>query len=206
MRILTASLVVVLGLAGVAPAGAASSASPPAGVPTAAAAAVAAQQPIAQFPDVFTERSLGKPDAPLTLIEYSALTCPHCAHFHKEVLPRLKADYIDTGKLRQSTHADIKQDEATIEILKPAVDYAIYVHNGSPAVNGKLMAIEAAAISPRARAKLPPPNKKGMIFFTKRKAIPPNPFMERAVEKSRERVMSIFEDVAKRIANGMATK
>lgn len=118
----------------------------------------------------------------------------------------VKEEPIDTGKLRQSTHADIKQDEATIEILKPAVDYAIYVHNGSPAVNGKLMAIEAAAISPRARAKLPPPNKKGMIFFTKRKAIPPNPFMERAVEKSRERVMSIFEDVAKRIAAGMATK
>lgn len=100
MRILMASLVVVLGLAGMAPAGATSPAAPPAGAPTAAAAAVAAEPPIAQFPDVFTERSLGKPDAPVTLIEYSALTCSHCAHFHKEVLPRLKADYIDTGKVR----------------------------------------------------------------------------------------------------------
>lgn len=118
----------------------------------------------------------------------------------------VKEEPIDTGKLRQSTHSDIKKDEAVIEILKPAVDYAFFVHNGSPAVNGKLMAIEAAAISPRARARLPPANKKGMIFFTKRKAIPPNPFMQRAVDKSREKVMSIFEAVAKRIADGMATK
>ncbi len=98
MRISLTSLVVALGLAGGAYAGSTSPAVP-AGAPTVAAAA-AAEQPIAQFPDVFAERSLGKPDAPVTLIEYSALTCPHCAHFHKEVLPRLKADYIDTGKVR----------------------------------------------------------------------------------------------------------
>ena len=43
---------------------------------------------------------LGKADAPVTIVEYSSLTCPHCAHFHKEVMPTLKSEYIDTGKVR----------------------------------------------------------------------------------------------------------
>lgn len=42
----------------------------------------------------------GSPDAPVTMIEYSSLTCPHCAHFHKEVLPALKSKYVDTGKVK----------------------------------------------------------------------------------------------------------
>ena len=43
---------------------------------------------------------LGNPDAPVTIIEYASLTCPHCAQFHTEVLPELKERYIDPGKVR----------------------------------------------------------------------------------------------------------
>ena len=43
---------------------------------------------------------LGKADAPYTIVEYSSMTCPHCAHFHKEVLPEVKTKYIDTGKAK----------------------------------------------------------------------------------------------------------
>jgi protein-disulfide isomerase len=43
---------------------------------------------------------LGKADAPVAIFEYSSLSCPHCAHFHKEVLPTLKKDFIDTGKAK----------------------------------------------------------------------------------------------------------
>ena len=43
---------------------------------------------------------LGKADAPVTVIEYASMTCPHCATFHTEVLPKLKAAYIDTGKIK----------------------------------------------------------------------------------------------------------
>lgn len=43
---------------------------------------------------------LGDRNAPVTLIEFASLTCPHCASFHRDILPHLKKDYIDTGKIR----------------------------------------------------------------------------------------------------------
>ena len=46
------------------------------------------------------EQALGDPNAPVTIIEYASLTCPHCAQFHKEVLPELKERYIAPGKVR----------------------------------------------------------------------------------------------------------
>jgi len=45
-------------------------------------------------------RVLGSEDAPVTLEEYSSLTCPHCATFHRAILPQIKANYIDSGKVR----------------------------------------------------------------------------------------------------------
>jgi protein-disulfide isomerase len=46
------------------------------------------------------EMVLGSADAPVEIIEYASLTCPHCARFHVDVLPKLKDAYIDTGKVR----------------------------------------------------------------------------------------------------------
>ncbi len=43
---------------------------------------------------------MGKADAPITIIEYSSLTCPHCAKFHIESLPKVKSEWIDTGKAK----------------------------------------------------------------------------------------------------------
>ena len=43
---------------------------------------------------------LGKQDAPVTIIEYASMTCPHCAHFSKTTFPDLKTKYVDTGKVR----------------------------------------------------------------------------------------------------------
>ena len=43
---------------------------------------------------------LGKPDAPNTLIDYASFTCPHCAQFYIAVMPTLRKEWIDTGKLR----------------------------------------------------------------------------------------------------------
>ena len=43
---------------------------------------------------------LGKPEAPVTIVEYASMTCPHCAHFANTTLPTIKEKYIDTGKAK----------------------------------------------------------------------------------------------------------
>jgi protein-disulfide isomerase len=46
------------------------------------------------------DRILGSPEAPITIVEYASLTCPHCAHFANDVLPEIKKEWIDTGKAK----------------------------------------------------------------------------------------------------------
>jgi len=56
-------------------------------------------QPAAADPRL-QDMVLGKAEAPITIVEYASLTCPHCAAFHADVLPALKTEYIDTGKAK----------------------------------------------------------------------------------------------------------
>lgn len=58
------------------------------------ALAVLAAKPVS-LPDM----ALGPANAPVTIVEYSSLTCPHCADFAENVLPMLQSKYIDTGKV-----------------------------------------------------------------------------------------------------------
>ncbi len=51
-------------------------------------------------PQTLPDMSMGKEDAPVTIVEYASVICPHCAHFHETTLPALKEKYIDTGKVR----------------------------------------------------------------------------------------------------------
>ena len=53
--------------------------------------------PFTVFPE---DRVLGDANAPVTIIEYASMTCPHCAHFATEVLPAVKPVLIDSGKVR----------------------------------------------------------------------------------------------------------
>lgn len=46
------------------------------------------------------DMTLGDPEAPITFIEYASFTCPHCASFHAGAFKDLKADFIDTGKVK----------------------------------------------------------------------------------------------------------
>jgi len=50
--------------------------------------------------DLLPHAFLGRADAPVTIVEFSSLTCGHCGNFHRETLPKIKAAYIDTGKAR----------------------------------------------------------------------------------------------------------
>ena len=80
------------------------------GGPTPVAPAQAQTAPPAATPPATTvpaglqpvekDHILGSADAPITIVEYASMTCSHCAAFHNEVLPLLKAKYIDTGKVR----------------------------------------------------------------------------------------------------------
>lgn len=47
-----------------------------------------------------SDMAVGSPDAPITVVEYASVTCPHCATFHQEVYPSIKEQYIETGKVR----------------------------------------------------------------------------------------------------------
>jgi protein-disulfide isomerase len=51
-------------------------------------------------PSPLGDQILGSAEAPVTIIEYASMTCPHCAHFHETTFPDLKKKYIDTGKVR----------------------------------------------------------------------------------------------------------
>ena len=75
----------------------------------------------AQQPD---DMVLGNAEAPIVMIEYSSLSCPHCARFQKDVLPLIKKDFIDTGKVKF-----IPRD---FPLNKPAVQAAQFAHCAGP--------------------------------------------------------------------------
>jgi protein-disulfide isomerase len=51
-------------------------------------------------PAALPEMALGSAKAPITIIEFSSMTCPHCAAFAENVFPMLQTKYIDTGRVR----------------------------------------------------------------------------------------------------------
>lgn len=72
--------------------------------PSASAGArqVIANPTVAEIMQVGTlpDMVFGKPDAPVTIVQYASLTCRYCKAFHHDVFPQLKRAYIDTGKVR----------------------------------------------------------------------------------------------------------
>lgn len=85
-----------------------------------------APQAVAQTADKTTllqvqpnDHVLGDPKAPITLIEYASLTCPHCAHFSVAVLPELKKKWIDTGKVKL-IYRDFPLDQTALKAAQLA--------------------------------------------------------------------------------------
>jgi len=51
-------------------------------------------------PDALPDMVMGDAKAPVTVIEYASMTCPHCAHFAETTFPEFKKRYVDTGKVK----------------------------------------------------------------------------------------------------------
>jgi len=85
----------------------------------------AAAQPSALMaPSPLGDIVQGSETAPVTIIEYASLTCPHCREFALETLPKLKEQYIDTGK--------VKLIQRDFPLNKPAVQAAQLAHCAGP--------------------------------------------------------------------------
>jgi protein-disulfide isomerase len=57
----------------------------------------------AEPPRAMPFNTLGREDAPVSIIEFTDLQCPYCARHARETFPRLRRDYIDTGKVRYAS-------------------------------------------------------------------------------------------------------
>jgi protein-disulfide isomerase len=51
-------------------------------------------------PGALPDMVMGDAKAPVTVIEYASMTCPHCAHFAETTFPEFKKRYVDTGKVK----------------------------------------------------------------------------------------------------------
>jgi protein-disulfide isomerase len=101
-------------------------------------------------PGELPEMALGRKDAPVTIVQYASMTCPHCRKFHAESFPTLKREYIDTGKVRYVLRAEFpigKQSGlATIALrCAPADKYFVLYE--------KFMAQQASWVSQEVRAE-----------------------------------------------------
>ena len=70
-------------------------------------------QPLPPIEKMVAERILGNTDAPVEVIEYASLTCPHCAAFHNGPWPALKKEYVDTGKVKM-IYRDFPTDQMAL--------------------------------------------------------------------------------------------
>jgi len=66
-----------------------------------------------------TDHVMGDPKAPVTMIEYASFTCPHCAHFHTQILPDLKKKWIDSGKVKL-IYRDFPLDQTALKAAQLA--------------------------------------------------------------------------------------
>lgn len=93
------------------------------------------------------EITVGRADAPVTIIKYASMTCPYCAKFQREVFPELKRQYIDGGKVRliiREFPIGFQSGAATIALRCAPADKQLALYD-------KLMAQQAVWVSQEVR-------------------------------------------------------
>ncbi len=78
-------------------------------------------------PQSLPEMALGPANASVTITEYASMTCPHCAAFTENVFPKIKSEFIDSGKIRfvfREFPLDIKAAAGSLRARCIAKDYA----------------------------------------------------------------------------------
>ena len=72
---------------------------------------------LAAKPVSLPDMAVGSANAPVTIVEYASMSCPHCAAFHENVFPMLQSKYVDAGKVRfvfREFPLDIKAAAASV--------------------------------------------------------------------------------------------
>jgi protein-disulfide isomerase len=85
--------------------------------PTGTAMAQSAASALLAQPVSLPDMALGDAKAPVTIVEFASMTCPHCAAFEQNVFPMLRSKYIDAGKMRyvfREFPLDIKAASASV--------------------------------------------------------------------------------------------
>lgn len=68
-------------------------------------------------PQALADQWLGSPNAPVTIIEYASLNCPHCAAFHEDVFDDFVSEFVDTGEVRFALREFPLNDRAAAAIM-----------------------------------------------------------------------------------------
>lgn len=127
------------------------------------ALALAAAIPcLAQMPEPDKGKALGNPSAPITIEVFSDFTCPHCRHFHEDVLPMLMRDYVVKGKV-YVVNRDFPLTGPGHQFSRQAATYAtaaarigkyeqvadaLFTNQATWAMNGQVWECVAAVLSP----------------------------------------------------------
>jgi protein-disulfide isomerase len=139
-------------------------------------------------PGPLPDMTMGAANAPVTIVEYASLTCPHCRHFEETTFPELKKRYIDTGKVRYIFREFVLND---VDLLAIALARCLGKDEYFPFVETLYQKQQDWAVDNPVQPLLAISKQAGMTE-EKFKACASNQTVVSAVEAQRERAANQF--------------